>query len=101
MKFLSRLTSIILFILFFGFELKNTQEVALRFFLDYEIRAPLVLMLLAFFAAGAVLGVLALTPTVFRYRRNISRQKAALSTTPGEADTPEQSRARPPQADAY
>jgi uncharacterized integral membrane protein len=101
MKFLSRLTSIILFILFFGFALKNTQEVALRFFLDYEVRAPLVLMLLTFFAAGAVLGVLALTPTVFRYRRNISRQKAAVSTTPGEAGAPDQARARPPQADAY
>jgi uncharacterized integral membrane protein len=101
MKLLSRFASIILFILFFGFALKNTQEVALRFFLDYEVRAPLVLMLLAFFAAGAVLGVLALTPTVFRYRRNMSRHKATVSTTQGEAGAPEQARARPPQADAY
>ena len=33
MKFLSRIVGIVLFILFFGFALKNTQEVALRFFL--------------------------------------------------------------------
>jgi len=101
MKFLSRIASVILFILFFGFALKNTQEVALRFFLDYEVRAPLVLMLLAFFAAGAVLGVLAMTPTVFRYRRSIGRQKAAASTMQGEAGTQEQAHARPPQPDAY
>jgi len=101
MKFLSRIASVILFILFFGFALKNTQEVALRFFLDYEVRAPLVLMLLAFFAAGAVLGVLAMTPTVFRYRRSISRQKTAASTMRGEAGVPKQARAQPPQPDAY
>ena len=44
MKFLSRIVGIVLFILFFGFALKNTHEVALHFFLGYEIRAPLVLM---------------------------------------------------------
>ena len=78
MKFLSRIVGIILFILFFGFALKNTQEAALRFFLGYEVRAPLVLMLLAFFAGGAILGVLAMTPTVVRYRRNSDRQKSAV-----------------------
>ena len=70
MKLVSRVIAVLLFIIFFGFALKNTQEVALRFFLDYEIRGPLVLMLLGFFAAGATLGVLALTPTVFRHRRD-------------------------------
>jgi putative membrane protein len=101
MKFLSRIVGIILFILFFGFALKNTQEAALHFFLGYEIRAPLVLLLLAFFAGGAILGVLAMMPTVFRYRRNSDRQKAAASATRTAASPQEPARTQPPQPDAY
>jgi putative membrane protein len=77
MKFISTIVGIVLFVLFFGFALKNTQEVDLHFFLNYELRGPLVLMLLGFFVAGAALGVLALTPTVFRHRREVNRHKAA------------------------
>lgn len=78
MKFVSTLAGLILFVLFFGFALKNTQEVDLHFFLHYELRGPLVLMLLAFFIAGAALGILAVTPTVFRHRRERTRQEDAL-----------------------
>jgi putative membrane protein len=39
-----------------------------------------VLMLLGFFVAGASLGVLALTPTVFRHRREANRQKTTIQT---------------------
>jgi uncharacterized integral membrane protein len=75
MKFVSTIVGLVLFILFFGFALKNTQEVDLHFFLNYELRGPLVLMLLAFFVAGAALGILAVTPTVFRQRRERTRQE--------------------------
>jgi putative membrane protein len=74
MKFVSTIVGLVLFILFFGFALKNTQAVDLHFFLNYELRGPLVLMLLAFFVAGAALGILAVTPTVFRHRRERTRQ---------------------------
>lgn len=40
MKFLSTLIGIVLFVLFFGFALKNTQEVDLHFFLHYDLRGP-------------------------------------------------------------
>jgi uncharacterized integral membrane protein len=73
MKFVSTIVGVVLFILFFGFAVKNTQEVDLHFFLNYELRGPLVLMLLAFFIAGAALGILAVTPTVFRQRRERTR----------------------------
>ncbi|MGZ3180966.1 MAG: LapA family protein [Telluria sp.] len=79
MKFLSTLVGIVLFVLFFGFALKNTQEVDLHFFLNYELRGPLVLMLLAFFIAGAALGILAVTPTVFRHRRDSKRHAATIA----------------------
>jgi putative membrane protein len=80
MKFLSTLIGIVLFILFFGFALKNTQEVDLHFFLHYDLRGPLVLMLLGCFVAGAVLGVLALMPTVFRHRRETNKHKTTITT---------------------
>ncbi len=101
MKFLSRIVGIVLFILFFGFALKNTHEVALHFFLGYEIRAPLVLMLLAFFAGGAILGVLAMTPTVVRYRRNSDDRKNAVLAARTASRVQEVERPRPPQPDVY
>ena len=80
MKFISTLIGFVLFVLFFGFALKNTQEVDLHFFLHYDLHGPLVLMLLGFFVAGAFLGVLALTPTVFRHRRETNKHKTTIHT---------------------
>jgi putative membrane protein len=79
MKFVSTIVGLVLFILFFGFALKNTQAVDLHFFLNYELRGPLVLMLLAFFIAGAALGILAVTPTVFRQRRERTRAEDRIA----------------------
>jgi len=86
MKFVVRILAAILFVLFFGFALKNAHEVTLRFFLNNEWHTPLALLLLAFFAAGAVLGVLAMTPTVFRKRRELNKYKAALSALQKETE---------------
>ncbi len=79
MKFISSLIGLVIFVLFFGFALKNTQEVDLRFFLNYELRGPLVLMLLGFFVAGAVLAVLALTPTLIRQRRASTKHQHTIA----------------------
>jgi uncharacterized integral membrane protein len=87
MKFVSTIVGFILFVLFFGFALKNTQEVDLHFFLNYELRGPLVLMLLAFFVAGAALGILAVTPTVFRHRRESSQHKSTIQALQSAAGT--------------
>ena len=100
MKLLFRIVAVILFVVFFGFALKNTQDTTLRFFLDYTIHAPLVLMLLAFFAAGAVLGILAMTPTVFRYRRELGKSKQSLQALTQEIEAQKQARAQPPRPDA-
>jgi uncharacterized integral membrane protein len=79
MKLLTRLAAVILFVLFFGFALENTHEAVLHFFLDYEMRGPMVLILLGFFLMGAIMGVLAMMPMVFRHRREASRhQKTAV-----------------------
>ena len=87
MKFVSTIVGIILFVLFFGFALKNTHQVDLRFFLNYELRGPLALMLLAFFVAGAALGILAVTPTVFRHRRETTKHKTTIQALQSVART--------------
>jgi len=80
MKYVFRILAALLFVVFFGFALKNTQEVVLSFFWGYELRGPLVLLLLGFFVAGAVFGIVAMLPTVFRQRREVSRQKRQVAS---------------------
>ena len=96
MKIISTIVGFIIFVLFFSFALKNSQEVDLQLFLHYELRGPLVLMLLGFFVAGAVLGVLALTPTVFRHRRETNKHKTTIHTLQASAQQANQ----PPQPDS-
>ena len=100
MKIIFRIIAVILFIVFFGFALNNTQETVLNFFLGYEARAPLVMLLLAFFAAGAVLGVLAMTPTLFRHRRDLGKHRKIIETMQKEQEAQRQARMQPPQPDS-
>ena len=82
MRVLSWALRIILFLALFLFALKNTDTVGLRLYFDQVWQAPLVLVLLVFFAAGAAMGVLATLGTVFRQRREISRLKRELCSPP-------------------
>jgi lipopolysaccharide assembly protein A len=100
MKIITRLVAVMLFILFFGFAVKNTQEVGLRFFFGYERHDPLVLLLLGFFIAGAILGVLAMTPTVLRYRREVTRYKKNVLAMQQDAETAQQTPPPVPQPDS-
>jgi uncharacterized integral membrane protein len=100
MKILSRIIGTILFVIFFGFAIKNTQEAKLDFFLGYEIHGPLVLLLLGFFAAGAALGVLAMTPTVFRHRRELNKHKKTIVEMQKENEARQRVRTQPPQPDS-
>ena len=61
------------------FAIQNTAPVTLTLVLDYQWQAPLVILLLAFFAGGAILGVLSLVGPVFRQRREIARLKRVLA----------------------
>jgi lipopolysaccharide assembly protein A len=57
------------------FAIKNAHPVTLHGFFDYHWNAPLVLVLLAFFAGGVTLGLLASMASVFRLKREISKLK--------------------------
>lgn len=99
MKMIARIVAVLIFIVFFGFALINKDEVTLRFFFGYETRGPLVLVLLVFFVCGAVLGVLAMMPTLFRHRRQLSRQKKQIAVLQKEADEQHLAHAYPAPAD--
>ncbi len=68
----------VIFLLLLGFAVKNSDSVALRYFLGLEWHAPLVLMLLIFFTAGAVLGISASLLMMGRQRREILGLKREL-----------------------
>lgn len=67
-----------IFLFLFAFAIKNTDPVSLRFFLDTAWQAPLVIVILSFFAAGAFFGALSLLGTVFGLRREVTRLRREL-----------------------
>jgi uncharacterized integral membrane protein len=73
MRVLTWAIRIALFVVLLAFAARNTDPVTLRFYFDLAWQAPLVALLLAFFAAGAVLGLLAMSGTYFAQRREIAR----------------------------
>ena len=79
---------IALFILLLAFAARNTEPATLRFYFDLAWEAPLVLLLLAFFAAGALLGVLAAAGGMMRQRREIWRLRREARVTPRSHEAP-------------
>jgi uncharacterized integral membrane protein len=86
-RVLAWILRIVLFLALFLFALKNTDSVSLHIYFDQIWQAPLILVLLVFFAAGAAMGVLATLATVFRQRREIGRLQRELGTRPRD-DSP-------------
>ena len=82
MRVLSWAIRFALFVVLLAFAAKNTEPVSLRFYFDLAWQAPLVALLLAFFAAGAVLGLIAMSGTYFAQRREIARLQRADSSRP-------------------
>ncbi len=75
MRYLLWIARLSLFLLLFGFALKNDEPVMLHYYLGYAWHAPLSLILLAFFALGTGIGLVAGLATIFRQRREIARLK--------------------------
>jgi lipopolysaccharide assembly protein A len=75
---------LIVFLLLAAFAAKNVEPVTLRFYFDLALQAPLVVVLFAFFSAGALFGILALVGTLLRQRGQISllRKQAPSAEAP-------------------
>jgi putative membrane protein len=70
-------------LLLFAFALNNRHEAMVHGFFGTEWHAPLVIVILAAFAAGCALGVLAMMPTWWRRQRIAERKAASQAADPG------------------
>ena len=82
MRLLSWVARVAVFILLLAFAVRNTDPVTLRFYFDLAWQAPLVALLLAFFVAGALVGLAAMLGTVLRQRREIQQLRRELEPVP-------------------
>ena len=69
MRAIAWLVRAFIFVALFAFALNNQQAVAVRWFFGLEWHAPMVIVVLAAFAAGCTIGVLAMVPSWWRQRR--------------------------------
>jgi len=75
MRFLNWFLRAALFILLLGLAVKNDQTVKLKYFFGLEWETNLVILLLVFFATGALAGILAMFVNLMKQRREISKLK--------------------------
>ncbi|HSV45979.1 MAG TPA: LapA family protein [Ramlibacter sp.] len=91
MKYLTWLLKAAIFFTLFAFALNNQQDATVHFFFGTQWRAPLVLVVLAAFAAGLVLGALGMVPRWLRHRRaalRVAHGAPAASSTGAGASEP-------------
>ena len=89
MRYFDWALRIVLFIVLLGVAGKNDQPVTLRYFFGYEWQSSLVVALLLFFAAGTIVGVLAMLANVLQQRREIARLKRDIRVKNKLADVGE------------
>ncbi|MGQ0577865.1 MAG: LapA family protein [Betaproteobacteria bacterium] len=89
MRYISWALRILLFLLLFGFVLKNTEPVVVRFYLGSQWEASLAVVVLVFFSVGAAAGVIACLAHVYRQRREILQlRKEARAKPASPVDAP-------------
>jgi putative membrane protein len=89
-RYLGLAAKLLVFLLVLGFALKNSHTAIFYSYLGYVWQAPLIVMLALAFVLGALTGVLALLPTLFRLRREAARklQPVESDTTIAQIDIP-------------
>ena len=81
MKYLLWLLSAAIFFILFAFALNNRQDATVHFFFGAEWSAPLVLVVLAAFTIGMVVGALGMLPGWWKHRVAATRAPEAASPT--------------------
>ncbi|MDE2456037.1 MAG: LapA family protein, partial [Burkholderiales bacterium] len=84
MRLLVWLFRAFVFFTLFAFALNNQQGAVVRWFFGVEWHAPMVIVVLAAFAAGCAIGVFAMVPSWWRHRRTARR----LAPPPPPAPAP-------------
>lgn len=77
MKLILTLIKLALFLLVLTFAVKNTELVAVRWYMDMEWRAPMVFVVLGAFAIGVVVGLLMTVSSFVRTRAELGRLRRA------------------------
>ena len=88
MRFVLWTLKLALFLLVLSFAVKNTDIVAVRYYLGYQWQAPLVLVLLAFFCLGVLVGIASSLTHMLRQRRTIVTLRRELSARSRDAPPP-------------
>jgi uncharacterized integral membrane protein len=83
MRYLSWAFRLLLFVLLFGFALKNSDSVTVRFYLGSQWEASLALVALVFFGAGVAAGAMGCFAYIYRERREILQLRKELRAKPG------------------
>jgi putative membrane protein len=99
MRILTWAIRIALFVLLLAFAAKNTDPVTLRFYFGLAWQAPLVALLLAFFAAGALLGLIAMLGSYLAQRREIGRLEKKIPVAESKPQMTGQPTGQPPVAE--
>ncbi len=76
------------FFTFFAFALNNQGDGTLRFFFGYAWTAPMVLIVLAAFGSGLLVGILGMVPRWWTQRRAATRAASPAADVPTEQNLP-------------
>jgi len=101
MRIVTWTVRLIIFLFLLAFAAKNVDPVSLNFYFDLSWRAPLVVVLFGFFAAGALFGVIAMLMARLRQRREIQRLRREVRVHAKEVQAARSAEpVRPPAVDA-
>ena len=87
MQILIWIVRIVVILLIVWFAARNAEPVILYGYMDSNVKAPLVLILLAFFGGGLLLGLLASLMTIFQLKREVRKLNRALQHKAHEVNT--------------
>ena len=72
MRYLMWFLRIALFLVLLGFTVKNAETVTVHYYFGYQWQAPLILIILLFFALGLAIGVMSCLGTILKQKREIA-----------------------------
>ena len=72
MRYLMWFLRIALFLVLLGFTVKNAETVTVHYYFGYEWQAPLILIILLFFALGLAIGVMSCLGKILQQKREIA-----------------------------
>jgi uncharacterized integral membrane protein len=86
MRYLYVASGLLLFLAVMGFSLKNSQPVTMHYYLGMNWSAPMVLVLLIVFCAGALAGIIACLSLLITQRRNLRAMQQELQSLQSSRD---------------